>query len=48
MAGPHEFEIFVKSNDPLEPEKKLYLVVYFQASSEVDTSPPPGNQDAAP
>jgi hypothetical protein len=29
--GPHEFEITVKSNDPVEPEKKLYLTVDFQA-----------------
>ena len=28
--GPHEFEITVKSNDPVEPEKKLYLTVNFQ------------------
>lgn len=30
-TGSHQFEITVKSNDPVEPEKKLYFVVYFQA-----------------
>ncbi len=29
-AGPHEFEIILKTNDPVEPEKKLYLSVNFQ------------------
>ncbi len=32
--GPHEFEITVKSNDPVEPEKKLYLMVDFPPSDE--------------
>ncbi len=32
--GLHEFEIIIKSNDPVEPEKKLYLAVNFQASGE--------------
>ena len=31
--GPHEFEIIVKSNDPVEPEKKLYLTVNFQRNA---------------
>ena len=30
MSGPHLFEITVKSNDPLEPEKKLYLAADFE------------------
>lgn len=34
MTGPHEFEITVKSNDPVEPEKKLYLTVDFQEGDE--------------
>ena len=33
-AGPHEFEITVKSNDPVEPEKKLYLTAYLQAGDK--------------
>ena len=46
-AGLHEFEITVESNDPVEPEKKLYLAVNFKENkSETGASPPPGNQDA--
>ena len=46
-AGLHEFEITVESNDPVEPEKKLYLAVNFKEDEpEIDASPPPGNQDA--
>ncbi len=49
MQGPHEFEITVKSNDPVEPEKKLYLAVDFQAKEpKIDASPTPGNQDIRP
>ncbi len=31
MAGMHLFEITVKSNDPVEPEKKVYLRADFVA-----------------
>jgi hypothetical protein len=30
VAGPHLFKITVKSNDPCEPEKNLYLKSYFE------------------
>ena len=33
-AGWHEFEITVESNDPVEPEKKLYLTVDFYESTD--------------
>jgi hypothetical protein len=31
VSGPHEFEIILTTDDPLEPEKKLRLAVNFQA-----------------
>jgi len=30
MSGFHRFEITVKSNDPVEPVKKLYLTADFE------------------
>ena len=30
VAGPHLFEITVKSNDPVEPNNNLYLKSYFE------------------
>jgi len=30
LAGPHLFKITVISNDPVEPEKILYLRSYFE------------------
>jgi len=30
VAGPHLFKITVKSNDPVEPNKDLYLKSYFE------------------
>ncbi len=47
-TGSHQFEITVKSNDPVEPEKKLYLTVHFLPKAKIDTSPPPENRDARP
>jgi len=29
-AGFHLFEVTVKSNDPVEPEKKLYIAADFE------------------
>jgi uncharacterized membrane protein len=31
MLGAHLFEITVKSNDPVEPEKKLEVRAYFES-----------------
>jgi hypothetical protein len=30
VHGPHLFQLTVKSNDPVEPEKILYLRAYFE------------------
>jgi hypothetical protein len=30
VSGPHLFQYTVKSNDPVEPEKILYLRAYFE------------------
>jgi hypothetical protein len=30
VPGPHLFQITVKSNDPVEPEKILHLRAYFE------------------
>ena len=41
LSGPHLFMITVKSNDPVEPEKILYLSAYFEpAGSEPSTGQP--------
>ena len=41
VSGPHLFMITVKSNDPVEPEKILYLSAYFEpAGSEPSTGQP--------
>jgi len=29
MGGPHLFEMTVRSNDPLEPLRKLYVKAFF-------------------
>jgi hypothetical protein len=34
MAGTHLFEITVESNDPVEPQKKLYLKIDYVLESE--------------
>lgn len=31
MSGAHLFEITVRSNDPVEPEKKLKVKAYFES-----------------
>jgi uncharacterized membrane protein len=31
MSGAHLFEITVRSNDPVEPEKKLEVRAYFES-----------------
>lgn len=49
MIGLHVFEITVRSNDPVEPDKKLYLEVSFQPEeAKSDASPPLENQDVEP